>query len=794
MAFSTFRGLEASGGGAPPPPAFMAITPEVSAIVGAISTNSMDSPFRNQVILPSSTSQFFTAYESANGTYNLYACMVAEHGGFSATGTPTLVNAANAALSNLAADSVSSTGYLLSFYDTAYKAAYLTSSGTTLTLATSPTSIIASPSGHVFSSCCVMDSSNALVIAGSASAQDLSLISPTALTVSSTQSLAISSWNADGFTKLVGLSSTLAALFYIDSGGTTIYCSGIDRALTVVTVGSPVSITAAIGASGGRSFAVSFLTASTVIISYSKSTTVIAARVLTIAALGSVTVGAEATFTTGNTSVNNIQQSAALTSTLVLISMFEGSPQKGNAIFSVPVTISGTTITFGSSMYPTATNNSTSSVTGGAMIPISSSKAGILYYSNIGDFTGFGGSNQGYAGVLDYGNLNPTWSGTYNGTFFFAAPFTNTSPKVMSVNYLGSNRALVSYASDGTSNGGWNSVQLDTASANVVESTTGVSAALLGLQYYVIGSCRIYNDTATATRCLGYSYDGSGNVVFQVLSVAQSGAVSYLSTGTSFTNSNSLQSRPNLLGISMAPDSTLYLQGSGALVSGHYQLQASIIATSGTNVSTIGALTNVYTTTGSSFRVFPLAAEAINATTAIVLYTGDQTSVNAIYAGIIDISSGTPVLVTSALLTPTGVGYGVQGDADGGFTVGGNTGALFYYDVTNTDTIGIGFSYTTSTITVSGTVTTLVANAKPNISNNCTRGVSATELITGIKNKFYLVSMPNINTLTLSAGTATGEFANHLVMDVTENQNAVVVATWDNTGADSVIGYLYRGS
>ncbi len=418
----------------------------------------------------------------------------------------------------------------------------------------------------------------------------------------------------------------------------------------------------------------------------------------------------------------------------------------------VPFSITAGVIAFGSTQYPLSTNSS-SSIAKSQLATLSTTQAIYTYDQSVSGIPSpFASTNIGYAGLIDYNNTNPTWGGTFAGNNALSGNFaTGNIPYVTAVSYLGSNRALVAYTNAGTGNsGGWNSYQLDTNGSNIIESTTGATASLLVNQYYIIGSCRIYNDTSSNTRCLGYYYDGSGNVQFGVIYVATSGATTINTLNSGFTGTNTAANRPNMLAVNLAPDTTLYIQGNSSTA-----LQASIITTSGATVSSIGSITTVANST--SLVVYPKFAKALSATQAVVVYMSDISAGAhaAAYVGIIDITTGTPVL-------------------------------------TNAHTIGIGFSYTTSTVTVSGSTTTLSTDL-PNVFSNGCCGVSATELIAQLDVNYRLITLSGINTISIGSSFASGLFSNHLSLSPTDNQNALVVADVNAGGSNSKIGYLYRG-
>lgn len=588
-------------------------------------------------------------------------------------------------------------------------------------------------------------------------------------------------------TILLGMSSILGAWVYIDNTGSVIKCISIDRSgssLSIYTGAATVLATTA----SSPSFGASKLTASTFLLSYAKNATTIAARVITVASGGVITVGTEYTYVTGSTTENVMFQSAALTSTLVMLSYNPINAVNGESLFTVACTISGTVVTFASANYPTDTNVDDASTTG-QMVPVSSTQAAIIYLQ-----TGFGG-NTGYAGILDYGVVNPTWAGTFAGHTAVSnnLTFNAVSNIPIATTYLGSNVALITWYGT-ASNIGWTCVQLDTTGTNITAASTSSTQSTLATPSYTSGACRVFNDTASGTRVLSYYYDASNNVQFGMFRIAN-GSI----TAGTYTSSFSNTGTNNNLIVNLAPDSSLYIQGSGATSGGFYQLQASIIATSANTVSSVSTLTNVTHPTGAANLCNPLFASMINSTTAVVVYTSDVAAgaFTGVYAGIIDISSATPVLTHSAQLTPN-AGWG--GHAKVGVTVGTNRGVLFYDDVTTTNVYGIGFSFTSSSITVSGAAVSIGLAATYGISatgNECV-GISGSELMLIYNNGSYqyaVVTTPNINSISLgSAFAAPASEVGVCNFAPTENQNALVINGYTVSSGDHPnIGYLFRG-
>lgn len=801
MAPVAFRLLMASDkSSTPPPPTFNGIYTEIGCIPGVVNSTSMSAAQANQTILPSSTSQYFTAYFASNG--NAYGCMITEQGGYNTTGTPLVIQSSITG-GVISSDSVSSTGYLVAYttFSVGYslQVAYLTSSGTTLTLATSPTtyfSAVVTPS-NLFG-VCVLDSSNALIIGGSSSAQVLNLISPTALTQTATQVTTIA-MNTNSYPlKMLGMSSTLGALIYIASDNTTITCIGLDRSGSTVTVNSPQSMATT---ANSPSFGVSLLTSSTFLLSYTKNNTTLAARVITVASGGVVTVGTEYTFVPGVTQNSTVLQSAALTSTAVVISWRGNTAIAGNFANAVNVSISGSTITFDTNIYPLVTGNSVTS-TGCNLIPISSTKIGMVYGFQSGNFSGFP-SAIGYSSTADYQNSLPTWAATFAGNMAVspAFPFGSTQPIPSKILNLGSNRSLIVYSStSGTQSSGWHTIQMDTLATNITAATSDVLKAT-SAGNYVAGACRIYADDVSNTRVLGFYYDASDNVQFGVIYIDPTGVTTMNTTATNFTNTLNA-STFNSLVVNAAPNVSLYIQGSGATISGTYKLQASVITTSGSTVSSPPALTTIDTTVGSSFNMLPLTAQAIDANTIVVIYQTDISSGahRAYNVGIIDITGGTPSLVTSAPLTPTA---GMGSVATGHFTVGTNRGVLLYQSSSGTSTIGIGFSYTTTSVTVSASPVTIGLFTHYTIAaieTNNTCGVSGTELMASLANvvgsiQWFLVTTPDINTITVATGIdAPATFqTTRTAMIPAENQDALMCATYGSSGGLIVYAaYLFK--
>ncbi len=788
MAFSTFRGLEASSANSGPPPiVYHSLYPEVSAIPGTLGSNE-DSYPTESLILPSSSTYFFTAYRQASTSSN-YACMMHNPGaGYVTTGTPSILDSGTSLGGSLtmAAGSVSATGYLVATAITTtgsfntINVSYMTSSGGTITQVASTTYFTG-----LIGSCaaCVLDTTNSLILGDlSGSAQHISLIDSTATTQYATTTTAYSSSSQH---VLLGFSTTLGAYVFTNSGGTTLYCAGIDVvSASSLTPHSAVSVTSC----AAIYFNAIVLTSTTFLVIYNKSTTQYGLRIVTVGASGSVSAGTEYTYTTGNSATSQIFGSAMLSATTGILNVNIQSQAGGYNQVGVPFSITAGVIAFGSTQYPLSTNSS-SSIAKSQLATLSTTQAIYTYDQSVSGIPSpFASTNIGYAGLIDYNNTNPTWGGTFAGNNALSGNFaTGNIPYVTAVSYLGSNRALVAYTNAGTGNsGGWNSYQLDTNGSNIIESTTGATASLLVNQYYIIGSCRIYNDTSSNTRCLGYYYDGSGNVQFGVIYVATSGATTINTLNSGFTGTNTAANRPNMLAVNLAPDTTLYIQGNSSTA-----LQASIITTSGATVSSIGSITTVANST--SLVVYPKFAKALSATQAVVVYMSDISAGAhaAAYVGIIDITTGTPVLTTSAALTPSG-GFSPQSYCDGGFNVGANTGVLLYGDSSNAHTIGIGFSYTTSTVTVSGSTTTLSTDL-PNVFSNGCCGVSATELIAQLDVNYRLITLSGINTISIGSSFASGLFSNHLSLSPTDNQNALVVADVNAGGSNSKIGYLYRG-
>ncbi len=803
MAFSTFRGLEASGANSGPPPfAGLGSYNEVACMIGNPVSGTGTNPNGNGAILSSTTSNFFTAYKANDGAG--YACMVTPHVGYTTTGTPVTFQAGINGL--VCADNVSSTGFLVAYSYTPLavanlSVAYYTASGATLTLATGPTDyILSAGNASTYVACCVLDTSNGIIMGSDAAGNcQFKLIDPIALTTISTPvspvNIPIASTSPTQ-PVLVGMSSVLAGLFYIDQNTPTdLYCAGIDRVTTNITYQTPVKLTTG---KSGASFAVSKISATDVIVSYEINTTTIGARIITVAASGVITVGAETTFVTGSTVSNRMAQSTVLSSSLALLSFRTNNIINGNVTFVLAASIVGSAITFGSAKYVSVSG--VESVPSGGTIPgvrlasVTATRAAALYHAQAGSITGINLANIGYGTTIDYVASLPAWGGTYAGTHVNSTAQTFGIAAAVTRNQIsvGSDRILTSVWNAATGAAVyWASVQMDTVSANInISSKITKVCSTSGNFSGGSNQCRIYADNINYIRCLGVFYDGSNAVQFGVIEVDNGGGPTMGTLNSGFSNNWATNFSSNVL-VNLDTDSSLYIQGSGATVSGTYRLQASLITTSGATVSTIGALTNVDATTGSSFKCYPKFAKALSSTVAAVVYMSDINSgtQSAAYVGIIDVSSGTPVLVTSAALTPS-AGFSPQSYCDGAFTTG-NTGILIYANASNSSSIGVGFSYTTSTVTVSGSTTTLGADL-PNVFANGSAGVSATEILTILDTNYYLLTMSNINTITIGSPTATGVAANYSYLIPAENNNAVIFSNYGN-GATSSFGYVYRG-
>ncbi len=354
---------------------------------------------------------------------------------------------------------------------------------------------------------------------------------------------------------------------------------------------------------------------------------------------------------------------------------------------------------------------------------------------------------------------------------------------------------MVYYGNAGTNaDATFAAVQYDTVAGNITVATTIVTKTQKSSQAFTTAACRVYNDTSSNTRCVAAYYDASDNVQFGVVYIASSGALTFNTLNSTFTNTSPATNQKSNLLVSLAPDTSVYIQGSGATIGGNYQLQCSIITTSGATVSNISTLTNVVASTGSAQFIVPKYAKALSATQLAIVYQSDTPTGNfcANYVGIIDITSGTPTLTTSALLTPSG-GFGTV-IADGAFNVGADTGVCLYWD--GAHTFGVGFSYTTSTVTVSAVNTSLI-NKQTILNTNYCTGVSPTEIMALLgpdgSTNFYMITLAGINSVSIGTAKASSLYGFSGGMVTTENQNAVVYAGVNNAGSNSTTGYLFRG-
>ena len=787
MAFSTFRGMMAASTGVSPPSFSDTYTWETPA--SFVYSSTIDARFGT--ITAGSSTTLFGADRTGGNAY-LFTVK---------TGYTDLTNVFNLGISNtnsnyINIDTVDTTHFVVVYPSDSggslnqARGQYIHNSSGTLS-ATVGDTLLATTGGGGSSACnvvaCVLDTSNALILAMDATSSSnnvMSLVNPTTLSVtqSNTNASAITQVAANVY-DMVKLSATRALVSWSD--GTNLQLLSVD-----VVSGSSFTINAAVavGVTGTQGAVVIGISNTEALIMYRKSSTTVGARTVTVGSGGSITINTEYTTTLTSTisSSGNLFKIASYGSDNYLSAYLSAT---NNDIYSLSAQVSGNVVswdTSNNSLLQTATSaRASGNNLVGVLAPISSTQLGIGYA------TFFAGTAGLYwAGAIDVNPTTQTWgtfAGHNSGALGLQSSGISDLTGSITACWLGTNRVFASAQSTSTTDltyYGFDSCADSSSLAQFLSSGTATSVdtnvgALALLSYRTVNNVEriltAYSSASNTITTRVVSSDSALNITLNTSTNFSTSALSGITTG--LTGYYSL--------IPLTSDTALFLNYDNTL--GTYYgniIQATTgaltIASTNTN-SSIVAVSGDMVSKGANF----LQYSVINSTNIAIIFE-TQTTAGSAYNLKMCILTISGTTVTAGAITNIYSGY-TNASNSFGITVFPNSTGIVWYGNDHTPSSGCinyanGFTFSGSTITL-GSQSTLASGLNVRsvtYGNPNTIAVSNTEAIIAYGNvstpALVLLTYANINSIT--AGTARSGSPNcsaQLGLIPTDNNNNTFV-------------------
>lgn len=403
MAFSSFKLLMAASGGSAPPPATNDTYGSEVQLALAQSFNNAD-----LWITSGDTSNY---YGAGNGTSSRFIWRINHATTYVQSGNRFTLTSTLGNSPHVHCDTISSTHVLVAYDNlTTIACQNIVNTAGTLSASVAETTVVTGGGSLQTAFCVVLDSTNALVFGGSTTSANnrMSLINPTTLAITQNSTSATSVAYTNSQINLTKISATLAAFCWLN-GSNQIQIQTVDvTSGTSFTLNAAFNTTIANGTSTGQLYPLSSTTALFV---YYKAANTIAARVVTFAGGGSVSLGTEYTATAAGIPSAFAPFRIAAYGSNYMIGYGEFNASNGGRIFATSVSVSGSVVTFNTSGFSIIGTSSSFSVNfnynPGMFIPVDSTRIAVTY----------GGAAQSHYTNTCYININPTIStwGTFSG-------------------------------------------------------------------------------------------------------------------------------------------------------------------------------------------------------------------------------------------------------------------------------------------------------------------------------------------------------------------------------------------
>lgn len=692
MAFSTFRGMMAASFVVTPPPTdtdtYQALIPAAAVDSSAGIYNIATAP------ISGSSTTWYTVGGSANNFLTAY--IATNNGSYTSLGSSLSIST-TASTQAPGVDSVDSTHFITTYQNSSSTnsilANYITNSSGTLSITSGPTGVVVGGGSNMQSLVTVLDSSNALVLAYSATNANnrISLINPTTLSVTQSNTNASSIAATTTKIQMFALSPTLAVVSWCTGSSGTMKISTIDIVSgTSFTINTAYS-TALTSSSEMEGYKINSTTALFV---YYKSSNTIAARTATIGSGGSVTLNTEYTTTaTGIDITNGIYSIGKYSSTY--IAFFQ--PTTGN-LQGLSLVISGSTIYFDTQGQQTIVTGRSTAVTGGggattgSAVSLDSTHLALAYKQA-----------DGFNSVIAVNYTAQTWgtfTGKTSGNIALGSGVSTVTNSPMTV-WVGSQGIVTgAYVTSG---------DLKFYSAELFGGTSSTSGAIYGSAHDTGNSTTIatvcpltYDVTDGNARALTAFCLTSGTMTTEVLSVNPGSGTSE-GTSTTFTATGVATTTPgNYSLLNVGTDISLFLHPSATSSPSAYY--GSIITTSGNTINTAPNTSSVLAISGDTFGVGTQFIQTcpINATDVAAVFQTNTTSTGKynLKMCIFTISGAT---IGHGTIQTIVSGYTNPMQSFGIATLpGGTTGIVFYTNDASpgTSLLANGFTYSGSTITL----------------------------------------------------------------------------------------------